>query len=79
MMLFFCQGSYMLTSHMFFYSEKLELNKYYQGELCSIMSFYERQRYIIVFSYLIAVFLKFYNMYFYTYLEIHIEAKQKEC
>lgn len=64
MFVIFCQISYMQTSHVFLYSEKLELAKYYSGEICDLMAFYETYRSIIIYSYLIAILLKLYNMYF---------------
>lgn len=68
----------MLTSHVLFYSEKLELTKYYSGELCDAMVFYETWRSLLVYSYFFAILLKLYNNYFQTILEIHIEAKSKD-
>jgi len=76
MMALFCQVVYMLTSNgVFFINEKADFARYYNGELCDVIAFYETNRFIILWSYLVAVFLKFYNMYLEAYLEIHIEAK----
>jgi len=69
----------MLTSNgVYFLNEKLEFSRNYNGELCDVMAFYEKNRFIIIYSYLVAIFLKIYNMYFTSYLEIHVEAKQKD-
>jgi hypothetical protein len=41
-MVFFVQCVYMSLTHVNYHSEKLELAKNYQGELCNLMSFYEK-------------------------------------
>ena len=41
-MIFFVQISYMATSHVYYHSEKLQLNENYQGELCNLLVFYEK-------------------------------------
>lgn len=65
----------MLTTYVFYHSEKVEIARYYVGELCDIMNYYNSQRKIVILAYFIAMFLKMYNMYCIVYLEIHIEAK----
>lgn len=67
----------MLTTHVYFQSDKEDIAKYYVGELCDIMTFYASTRKIVICAFFIALFLKQYNMYYLIYLEIHIEAKQK--
>lgn len=67
----------MLTTHVYFQPDKEEIAKFYVGELCDILNYYATQRKIVIASYLIALFLKQYNMYYMVYLEIHIYAKQK--
>lgn len=77
MFVFVSQTFYMITTHIYYQSEKEEFAKHYVGELCDIMAYYWSQRNIVICSFIFALFLKQYNLYYLTYLEIHIEAKQK--
>ena len=42
------------------------------------MSYYEKQRCLLIISYIVAVIIKVYNNWYYYYLKINIEVKQKE-
>lgn len=64
-------------TYVFYHSEKVEIARYYVGELCDIMVYYESQRKIVILAFFVALFLKLFNNYFYMYFELHIEAKQK--
>lgn len=77
MLVFVSQSFYMITTHIYYQSEKEEFAKHYVGELCDIMAYYWSQRKIVICSFFFALFLKQYNLYYLTYLEIHIEAKQR--
>mmetsp|Transcript_487 Transcript_487/g.491 ORF Transcript_487/g.491 Transcript_487/m.491 type:complete len:85 (+) Transcript_487:2155-2409(+) len=78
-MVMFVQLVYMATSDLTFHSEKLEAQKYYQGELCDLIGNYESRRCVILISFLFAVVFKIYNSHYYYYLDIHVEARQKNC
>lgn len=67
----------MLITHTGYQKEKFEIARYYVGEMCDIMAYYYSQKRIVILAYLIALLLKYYNTYFVIYLELHIEAKQK--
>ena len=78
-MVLFVQLVYMASSDLRFYSEKKELQQYYHGELCDVMGHYETRRWILLISYVLAVFLKVYNSHYYYFLDVHIEARQENC
>jgi len=86
MLVFFTQLQYMgqtatdvrgNTNNLIFYHQKLEVANSYAGELCDLMAYFEEVKMMVLVSFLFGVFLKFYNMYFKKYLEIHILAKQR--
>jgi hypothetical protein len=70
---------FMISTFPHFWSEKLILNNYYSGELCDLMSYYQNFRYQLLTAYVIAVIIKFYNSYYTCYVEMNIEARQKDC
>jgi hypothetical protein len=75
-MIFFVQTVYMASTHVYYHNEKLELDQNYQGELCNLMVYYEKQRCLLILSYCFAVIIKLYNNWYYYYLRMTIEAKQ---
>ena len=74
-MIFFVQISYMATSHVYYHTEKMQLNENYQGELCNLLVFYEKQRCFGIVAYIFAVFIKVYNVWYYYNLKMHVKAK----
>ena len=72
------QGIYMLTTPQYFWGEKkVHSMKYYGGELCDLMDYYEKYRLMCLATFFVALGLKMYNNYFQIYCEIHMEAAQR--
>lgn len=76
MFVFGSQMLYMLTTNVYFHSEKIEIARHYVGELCDVMLFYQTQKMVCSMSYLVALLLKQYNLYIYYQNEIIIFARQ---
>ena len=60
-------------------SEKTALSDSYNGELCSLIGYYENQKLIILGSFCVAVILKLYNEFQYFQYSVHILARKQNC